>query len=79
MTLHIESLVKDFEEKRITRRQLVAGLLALMAAPRAVSAQQAVPTVAQARTINHVSIGVSNVDHAAVKVLDLMSATTVSI
>jgi len=78
MTLHIESLVRDFEEKRISRRQLVAGLLALMAGPRAVSAQQAVPQVAQARTINHVSIGVSNVEQAATFYQQLLGLEVVS-
>jgi catechol 2,3-dioxygenase-like lactoylglutathione lyase family enzyme len=77
MTLHIESLVRDFEEERISRRQLVAGLLALMATPRAASAQQ-VPRVAQARTINHVSIGVSNVEQAAAFYRQLLGLEVVS-
>jgi glyoxylase I family protein len=65
MTAHIEALVRDFEERRISRRELVATLLALVAAPRATSAEQQVAQVAQARTLNHVSIGVSDVESSA--------------
>lgn len=77
MTPRIESLVRDFEEKRITRRQLVASLLALMVAPQAADAQQ-VPQVAQARTINHVSIGVSDVEQAAAFYRQLLGLEVVS-
>ena len=64
MTKEVENLVRQFEERRITRRELVATLLALVAVPRPASGQQ-VAQVAQARTINHVSIGVSDVERAA--------------
>jgi catechol 2,3-dioxygenase-like lactoylglutathione lyase family enzyme len=77
MTTGIESLLEDFEERRISRRQLVASLLALMAAPRAAGAQQA-SQVAQARTINHVSIGVSDVARSAAWYQDLLGLDVVS-
>jgi len=77
MTAGIETLVRDFEERRISRRQLVAGLLALMASPRAASAQQ-VTQVAQARTINHVSIGVSDVERSAAWYQSLLGLEVVS-
>ena len=64
---NIESLVRAFEERRLSRRELVAALVALVAARGSAGAAQAaqVPQVAQARTLNHVSIGVSNVERAA--------------
>jgi catechol 2,3-dioxygenase-like lactoylglutathione lyase family enzyme len=65
MIEHVETLVRDFEERRISRRQLVATLVALAAAPRPAAARQQVSQVAQARTINHISIGVSNVERSA--------------
>jgi catechol 2,3-dioxygenase-like lactoylglutathione lyase family enzyme len=61
----VETLVRDFEERRISRRELVATLVALVAAPRTAAAQQEVARVAQARTLNHVSIGVSDVESSA--------------
>jgi len=67
MTGNIETLVHAFEERRISRRELVAALVALVATRgSAVAAETAqVPGVAQARTLNHVSIGVSDVQRAA--------------
>jgi len=67
MIRDIEGLVRAFEERKLTRRGLVAALVALVAARGSASAAQAaqVPQVAQARTLNHVSIGVSDVERAA--------------
>jgi catechol 2,3-dioxygenase-like lactoylglutathione lyase family enzyme len=59
----IEKLVDAFEAKRLSRRQLVAGLTALMAAGSA-EAQQ-VGQVAQGRSLNHVSLAVSDVERSA--------------
>ncbi|MDH3206530.1 MAG: VOC family protein [Gemmatimonadota bacterium] len=68
MTKELENLVQKFEDRRITRRELVGTLVALMAAPQVVSgaesAAQAAP-VARAQTLNHVSIGVSDVEASA--------------
>jgi len=68
MTKELETLVQKFEERRITRRELVGTLVALMAAPQAVAgaeaAAQAAP-VARAQTLNHISIGVSDVEQSA--------------
>lgn len=68
MTKELETLVQNFEERRITRRELVGTLVALMAAPHAVAgaeaAAQAAP-VARAQTLNHISIGVSDVEQSA--------------
>ncbi|HSH74633.1 MAG TPA: VOC family protein [Longimicrobiales bacterium] len=67
MTNSVERLVRDFEEKRLTRRELVAALVALVATGGGEAAAQPaqVARVAQARTLNHVSIGVSDVERAA--------------
>jgi catechol 2,3-dioxygenase-like lactoylglutathione lyase family enzyme len=67
VTVQIETLVKDYEERRITRRQLVATLVALMAVPKSAAgaAKQQVSQVAQGRTLNHVSIGVTDVEASA--------------
>lgn len=64
MTTQVEKLVMDFEERRISRRELVSALLALTAVPSVSSGQELVQ-VAQARTLNHVSIGVSDVGRSA--------------
>jgi catechol 2,3-dioxygenase-like lactoylglutathione lyase family enzyme len=64
MTVHVETLVRDYEERRITRRELVATLAALMVAPSAADAAQTAP-VARAQTLNHISIGVSDVERSA--------------
>jgi len=68
MTKELENLVQKFEDRRISRRELVGTLVALMAAPKAVagaeSAVQAAPA-ARAQTLNHVSIGVSDVEASA--------------
>ena len=78
MTSHVEKLVQDFEDRRISRRQLVATLLALVAAPKEISGQQQVAQVARARTINHVSIGVSDVEASAAFYQRLLGLDVVS-
>jgi len=83
MTAHLETLVRDFEERRITRRELVGALVALLAAPHAAfaassaSAAQAAP-VARARSLNHISIGVADVERAAQLYQGLLGLEVVS-
>lgn len=74
----VEALVRDFEERRISRRELVATMVALVAAPHTVGAQQEVTRVAQARTLNHVSIGVSDVERSAAFYQRLLGLEVVS-
>lgn len=68
MTTEMETLVQQYEDRHISRRELVATLVALMAAPQAVAgavpAAQVAP-VARAQTLNHISIGVSDVEASA--------------
>lgn len=62
----IEHLVDKFEQRKMTRRELVASLIAATAAssiPTA-SAQSAAP-VAIGRSMNHVSLSVNDVNRSA--------------
>ena len=73
----IEELIDGFVAGRLTRRELIASVTALVAgASRAASAQTTAPVtaVAKGKTLNHVSLAVSDVEKAAAfysKVLDL--------
>jgi len=60
----IDSLVGQFEQKRLTRRELVTALtLMLGGAATPATAQSA--AVAQGRTLNHASLAVSDVEKSA--------------
>ncbi len=62
----IEQLVAQFENKTLSRRQLIASLLAITATGgwRKVEAQDA-PPVASVRSMNHVSLSVNDVERSA--------------
>jgi catechol 2,3-dioxygenase-like lactoylglutathione lyase family enzyme len=75
----IDTLVNDFESRRISRRQLVASLAALVGAATSAGAQT--PQVAQAaqgRTINHVSLAVNDVERSAAFYSTLLGLKVVS-
>jgi len=64
----IESLVDAFESHRLSRRELVASLTALVASassPAAAQTSAAVEQVAQGKTLNHASLSVTDVAAAA--------------
>lgn len=64
----IENLVSKFEDKKLSRRELIAGLLAASAGvvlSSGVQAQSAVAPVAIGRSMNHVSLSVSDVNRSA--------------
>src|SRR5882757_185131 len=66
----IDDLVGKFEARGMSRRELVAalaGLVAAAASPAVPAAAQSAPVtaVAQGRTINHVSMAVTDVEKAA--------------
>jgi catechol 2,3-dioxygenase-like lactoylglutathione lyase family enzyme len=70
MSAVIESLVEQFETRKLTRRQLVASLSALVAGAASKASAQApaapaVSLLAQGRSLNHASLAVSDVDKAA--------------
>src|SRR3954452_15857436 len=81
MSVEIERLVGNFEARAISRRELVAALAGLVASAAAVpaSAQSGSPTaVAQGRTINHVSLAVSDVETSATFYKGLLGLKEVS-
>lgn len=62
----IEELITRFENKKLSRRQLISGLLAATGAAATQSAfAQDVAPVAVGRSMNHVSLSVSNVQRSA--------------
>jgi catechol 2,3-dioxygenase-like lactoylglutathione lyase family enzyme len=63
MSLPVESLLTHYESGRMSRRELVAILTALAAAPVTAAAQPA-PAALKAATLNHASLIVSNLDRS---------------
>lgn len=61
MSQPVESLLRQYESGRMSRRELVAILTALAAAPLPALAQ---PAALKAATLNHASLIVSNMDRS---------------
>ena len=64
----VDSLIGAFERRRLSRRELVASLAALIAgaaAPATAQSPGALSQAAQGRTLNHASLAVSDVAAAA--------------
>jgi catechol 2,3-dioxygenase-like lactoylglutathione lyase family enzyme len=79
MTANIAGLVKEFEVGRMSRRDLVASLAALVAgAATSAAAQAPAAAVAQGRTLNHVSMAVTDVEKAADFYTNLLGLKVVS-
>ena len=80
MSGEIEGLVDKFEARTMSRRELVAALAGLLAAASATPAAQegAVVKVAQGKTINHVSMAVTDVEKAAAFYKSLLGLKEVS-
>jgi len=82
MSAAIESLVEQFETRKLSRRQLVASLAALVASATRASAQApagaTVSTLAQGRSLNHASLAVTDVEKAAEFYGTLLNAKVVS-
>ena len=81
MSAAIESLVEQFESRKLTRRQLVASLTAIVASATGASAQTPTPNVsmlAQGRSLNHASLAVTDVEKAAEFYGALLGAKVVS-
>ena len=76
----IEGLVRQFEARRLTRRELVASLAALVAGAAGDAAAQtaAAQPVAQGRSINHVSVAVTDVERSAAFYSKLLGLKEVS-
>lgn len=80
MNSTVDQLVDDFEARRITRRQMVTAIAALVAGAATPAAAQT-PQVAQAaqgRTINHVSLAVTDVEKSAAFYSTLLGLKVVS-
>jgi catechol 2,3-dioxygenase-like lactoylglutathione lyase family enzyme len=81
MSAAIESLVEEFESRKLTRRQLVASLSALVASAASGASAQTTPavtTLAQGRSLNHASLAVTDVEKAAEFYGTLFNAKVVS-
>lgn len=77
MSSAIEDLVGQFETRRLTRRELVASLTALMTGAAATAVAQSAP-VAQGASLNHVSIAVADVERSAAFYSSLLGLKVVS-
>ena len=82
MSASIDGLVQQFESRQISRRELVASLTAIVAGAAAPAAAQTAPSgptmVAQARTLNHVSLAVTDVEKSADFYMKLLGLNVVS-
>ncbi len=85
MDTHIEQLVDKFEARRIGRRELIASITALVAGAGAAAqgqtqANQVNPAnpVAQGRSLNHVSLAVTDVEKSAEFYSNLLGLKVVS-
>ena len=80
MRAEIDNLVGRFEARALTRRELVAALAGLVGAAAVPAAAQdgAIVKVAQGRTINHVSMAVTDVEKSAAYYKALLGLKEVS-
>jgi catechol 2,3-dioxygenase-like lactoylglutathione lyase family enzyme len=83
MSAAIEVLIDQFEARKLTRRELVATLTGLVAASAPTLSAQSTPAapvtqVAQGRTLNHVSLAVTDVERSAAFYSKLLGLVEVS-
>ena len=79
MSAEIDTLVQKFEKRQLSRRELVVALAGLVAgASVAPALAQTANAVAQARTINHVSLAVTDVEKSAAFYAKLLGLREVS-
>ena len=82
MSTTIDSLVEQFESRKLSRRELVASLAAIVASASSGTAAQApapeVSLLAQGRSLNHASLAVTDVERAAAFYGKLLGAKVVS-
>ena len=82
MSAAIESLVEQFETRKLSRRELVASLTAIVAGTARTAAAQtdapAVSLLAAGRSLNHASLAVTDVEKAADFYGKLLGARVVS-
>ncbi|CAN0508193.1 unnamed protein product, partial [Discosporangium mesarthrocarpum] len=63
MSQQLDQLMDDYDQKRISRRELIALLLTSVAASNTAQSQTAEP-VAFGRSMNHVSLSVADVNRS---------------
>jgi catechol 2,3-dioxygenase-like lactoylglutathione lyase family enzyme len=78
MSVTIDRLVEQFETRRLTRRELVASLAALVAGGAAALPAAQTSQAAQASTLNHVSLAVTDVERSAEFYTKLLGVKVVS-
>ncbi len=78
MNEHVETLVDAFEDKRLTRRELVAALAALAAGATTLPGAAQGGQVAQGQSLNHISIAVTDVERSAEFYSKLLGLNVVS-
>ena len=61
---NLEALLKQYEDGTLSRRELLAALALLVAAPAASSAAQTPKPIGAVKTMNHVTVFVPNVQKA---------------
>jgi len=74
----IDDLVEQFEARRLTRRELVASLTALVAGAASPAAQSPSAAVAQGGSLNHVSLPVTDVERSAAFYAGILGLKVVS-
>jgi catechol 2,3-dioxygenase-like lactoylglutathione lyase family enzyme len=77
MSQRIDALVRKFEGGQLTRRELVAAIAALVGGAGTVASAQSAAVV-QGRTINHVSMAVTDVEKSAAFYSKLLGLKEVS-
>lgn len=78
MRAAIEDLVDKFETRRLTRRQVVASLTALVAGAASPAVQSQASAAAQGSSLNHASLAVTDVERSSAFYSSLLGLKVVS-
>ena len=78
MSDDVESLVTKYDQGVVNRRQLLAGLAALTAASIAATESKANEPAFQGKSLNHVTLSVSNVEKSKEFYSSILGVSTVS-
>ena len=78
MRAAIENLVQQFERRRLTRRELVASLGALVAGGATPAAQSQASAALQGTSLNHASLAVTDVERSSAFYASLLGLEVVS-
>lgn len=78
MSDDVESLVTKYDQGVVNRRQLLAGLAALTAASIAATESKANEPAFQGKSLNHVTLSVSNVEKSKAFYSSILGVSTIS-